>query len=149
MQLNLPPCNLKTRETPEKGKEVYDDFRKKFVRLTPEEWVRQHFLHYLINEKHYPASLIGVEKGLVIHGMQKRFDAVIFKNDTKPAVLIEFKAPSVNLKQAVFDQIASYNLKLNASYLMVSNGLSSYCCKMDYQNKQYYFLDKIPDFNDL
>jgi hypothetical protein len=149
MQLNLPSYEVNIRESAEKGREIYDDFRKKFVKLTPEEWVRQHFLHFLVSEKHYPPSLIGVEKGLLVNGMPKRFDAVVFKNDSKPAVLIEFKAPTVMLKQTVLDQIASYNLKLHASYLMVSNGLKSYCCKMDYQNQSYSFLDKLPDFNNL
>lgn len=149
MKLNLPSYKVNIRENPRQGREIYDDFRKKFVRLTPEEWVRQHFLHYLVSEKHYPASLIGVEKGLMVNGMQKRFDAVVFRNDSKPAVLIEFKAPSVRIHQSVFDQVASYNLLLNANYLMVSNGLTNYCCKMDYQNHQYTFLDNIPDFKKL
>ncbi len=149
MQLNLPSCELKLRETTARGKEVYDTYRKKYVRLTPEEWVRQHFLHYLVNEKHYPATLIGVEKGLLVNGMPKRFDAIVFQNDGTPAVIIEFKAPKVSLGQNVFDQIASYNLTLHATYLMVSNGLLSYCCKMNYKNNSYTFLPNIPDFNKL
>ena len=149
MQLNLPSYELKLRDTTTHGKEVYDEFRKKYVRLTPEEWVRQQFLHYLIKEKHYPASLIGVEKGLLVNGMPKRFDAVVFQNNARPAVLIEFKAPGISIDQAVFDQIASYNLTLHAAYLMVSNGLSSYCCKMNYKGRSYNFLSNIPDFNSL
>jgi len=149
MQLNLPTYGLKIKESKPDVEEVYDEFRKKYVRLTPEEWVRQHFLHYLRLEKHYPPSLIGVEKGLLVNGMQKRFDAVVFQNNSKPAVLIEFKAPSVSLNQAVFDQIASYNLMLHAKYLMVSNGLSHYCCKMNYEKQTYDFMGDIPDFHDL
>ena len=149
MQLNLPAYEVKIRENEGKGNDIFDTFRKKYVRLTPEEWVRQHFLHFLCNEKHYPASLISVEKSLIINKMPRRFDAVVHKNDGSPVLLIEFKAPEIKLSQAVFDQVAAYNLVLHADYLIVSNGLSHYCCKMDYKKHGYRFLHDIPDYADL
>ena len=149
MQLNLPAYEVKVKENGTKGKEVFDAFRKKYVRLTPEEWVRQHFLHFLCDTKHYPKSLIAVEKSLTIHGRPRRFDAVVYNPDGLPVLLLEFKAPEVKLTQAVFDQVAAYNLALHADYLIISNGLSHYCCKMDYLKHRYHFLKDIPDFTDL
>ncbi len=149
MDLNLPGYAVKARETERGEREIFDDFRRKFVKLTPEEWVRQHFLHFLSEAKGYPASLISVEKQLIILGRSKRFDAVVFQNDGTPLVLIEFKAPSVKLNQNVLDQVASYNFVLHANFLMVSNGLSHYCCKMDYENRNYKLLHEIPLFKEL
>jgi hypothetical protein len=149
MQLNLPAYDAKIRKNEGKGNDIFDTFRGKYVRLTPEEWVRQHFLHFLCNEKHYPASLIRVEKSLMINSMSRRFDAVIYKNDGSPVLLIEFKAPEVKLSQSVFDQVATYNLALHADYLIISNGLSHYCCKMDYEKYRYHFLQDVPDYADL
>jgi hypothetical protein len=149
MELHLPAYEVKTRETEGKGKEIFDDFRKKFVKLTPEEWVRQHFLHFLSREKHYPTSLISVEKSLTINKMARRFDAVVYKKDGSPVLLIEFKAPEVKLNQAVFEQVARYNLAFHADYLIISNGLLHYCCKMDYVNRRWTFLEEIPDYTDL
>ncbi|UBM62913.1 type I restriction enzyme HsdR N-terminal domain-containing protein [Candidatus Sulfidibacterium hydrothermale] len=148
MQLNLPAYPVKVRGGRTGEKEIWDAFRRKYVRLTPEEWVRQHFLHFLCQSKHYPVSLVAVEKSLTIQGRQRRFDAVVFKGGT-PAVLMEFKAPEVKLTQAVFDQVALYNFALHADYLIISNGLSHYCCKMDYPNNRWYFLKDIPDFDHL
>ncbi len=149
MQLNLPSYEIKVKQTKAKGKEIYDRFRRKYVRLTPEEWVRQHFLHFLCETKHYPASLVAVEKSLMVNGMPRRFDAVIFNPSGKPLLLLEFKAPTVKLTQSVFDQVAAYNLLLHADYLIVSNGISHYCCQMDYPAQRYHFLAEIPDFSEL
>lgn len=146
MQLNLPDASLRHRTTENGGVEVYDVFRKKYVRFTPEEQVRQQFLHFLVTEKKFPQSHISVERQLTVNRMPRRFDAVVFRPDGNPLVLLEFKAPSVKLTQAVFDQIAAYNFVLNADYLMVSNGLAHYCCRMDYVHHQYSFLESIPDF---
>jgi len=148
MQLNLPAYSVKVRESQAGEKEIWDAFRKKYVRLTPEEWVRQHFLHFLHQTKHYPLSLMAVEKSLTVQEKQRRFDAVVFKNGM-PAVLMEFKAPEVKLTQTVFDQIALYNFVLHADYLIVSNGVSHFCCKMDYSGRRWTFLKEIPDFNHL
>jgi hypothetical protein len=148
MQLNLPAYPVKVRESRTGEKEIWDAFRRKYVRLTPEEWVRQHFLHFLCHDKFYPASLVAVEKSLTIQGKQRRFDAVVFKGGT-PAVLMEFKAPEVKLTQAVFDQVALYNFALHADYLIISNGLSHYGCKMDYSRHRWHILEEIPDFRSL
>lgn len=149
MQLNLPEISLKTRINNENKTEVFDVFRKKYVALTPEEWVRQHFLHYLVNNKGYPASLIGVEKGLDINKMKKRFDAVVFSKTGVPVMLIEFKAPNVALSQKTFDQVSAYNFKMKVNFLLISNGTNHYCCQMDYEANSYNFLKEVPHYNEL
>ena len=146
MELNLPSYNLKIRKNQQGKPEVFDQFRKKYIVITPEEWVRQHFLNYLIHDKAYPASLIAVEKGLKINQLQKRFDAVVYNTKGLPAVLIEFKSTEIKLNQKVFDQIARYNLKMKVKYLIISNGLLHYCCEMDYESNNYRFLEDIPSF---
>jgi type I site-specific restriction endonuclease len=149
MQLNLPVFDIKTRKTRAGKTEVFDAIRKKYVALTPEEWVRQHFLHFLVSQKGYPPSLIAVEKGLKVNQMQKRFDAVVFDKRGNPLVLIEFKSPKVELDQKTFDQVSMYNLKMKVNYLVISNGLKHYCCRMDYEKDAYYFLKEIPSYNEL
>ena len=147
--LNLPEHPLKTRPT-ENGKvEVFDEFRKKYVALSPEEWVRQQFLWYLVDVKQFPASLIAVEKGLILNGLKKRFDAVVFSNKGVPLMLLEFKSTEIQLQQKVFEQIASYNLQMKVKYLVVSNGLQHFCCVVDYNKQQFEFLKKIPGFSEL
>lgn len=146
MQLNLPEYPLKERIGAKGVAEVYDVFRRKFVRFTPEERVRQLFLRFLEVEKGYPISLISVERKLMVNRMDRRFDAVVFRPAGQPLVLIEFKAPSVKITQQVFDQIAAYNFVLKADYLMVSNGISHFCSKMNYEKHQYHFLKEIPEF---
>jgi len=147
-KLNLPTYHLKTREVNDKL-EVFDIIRKKYVLLTPEEWVRQQFVNFLINEKNYPASLIAIEKGIKVLKMSKRFDAVVSDQKGYPVALIEFKSPEVNISQKVFEQIATYNMRLKVSHLIVSNGIKHYCCKVDYKKKKFTFLDDIPVYNDL
>ena len=114
--------------------------------LTPEEWVRQHCIHYLIEEKNYPKSLINVEKELRINGLKKRYDIVAFNTDGSIRLLIECKAPSVKISQITFDQIAQYNLLLKADYLMVTNGLNHYQCIMDFDEERYQFLRSLPAY---
>lgn len=126
---------------------IFDVIRKKFVVLQPEEWVRQHVIHYLIHEKRYPKSLINVEKQLTINSIKKRYDVVVFKNDGNIHALVECKAPEIRITQRTFDQIARYNMKLNADYLMVTNGMEHFYCKMDYEAEKYHFLEHIPDFS--
>lgn len=115
--------------------------------LTPEEWVRQHIVHYLIEEKKYPYSLIAVEKKLTINNLTKRTDVLVFNTQGLPEIIVECKAPSVKITQDSFDQIARYNLKLKANYLIVTNGLTHYFCKMDLENECYIFLENIPDYS--
>lgn len=142
--LNLPKYQFRTKN--EDGKTyILDEQRKKYVRLTPEEWVRQHMVKFLTNSKKYPSQLI-VNEGIVeLNGMSKRFDTVIYDRQGKPQLIAEYKAPSVKITQKTFDQIASYNMKLHVDYLLVSNGLSHYCCKVNWENNQYTFLQEIPE----
>ena len=126
---------------------IFDIIRKKFVVLQPEEWVRQHTLHFLIEEKKYPKSIINVEKQIVVNKLKKRFDIVVFNPDGSIQVLVECKAPDIKITQAAFDQIAKYNIKLNAKYLMVTNGLEHYYCQIDLEKEKYTFLREIPDFS--
>jgi hypothetical protein len=125
---------------------IFDEIRKKFVVLTPEEWVRLHVVHYLITEKNYPKSHINVEKQLLLNGTKKRYDVVVFNKDGTIHLIIECKAPSIKITQDTFDQIARYNLVTNATYLMVTNGLQHFYCQLDYKEERYNFLRDLPEF---
>lgn len=114
--------------------------------LTPEEWVRQHFVQFLIDEKKYPISLIALEKQLTINNRKKRTDILVFNASGKHEIIVECKAPSIKITQDTFDQIAKYNLKLKANYLIVTNGLEHFYCKMDFEKETYIFLKEVPDF---
>ena len=146
--LNLPDYSSLIRINSENGT-VFDSFRKKSVKLTPEEWVRQNFLLYLTNEKDYPVGLLSVEMGLTLNNLSRRCDIVAFDNLGKPRVIVECKAATVKITQKTFDQIAAYNLKLQVDYLIVTNGLNHYCCKMNYSDNSYEFLQEIPNYNEL
>lgn len=123
---------------------IFDEIRKKFVVLTPEEWVRQHVVQYLLLEKNYPKSYINVEKILKLNGLTKRYDVVVFHPDGSIMLLVECKAPEVKITQNTFDQIARYNLTLKAEYLMVTNGQNHYFCQMDFEQEKYHFLKELP-----
>ncbi len=144
-ELNLPkyPFTIKKQA---KKLYIFDEIRKKYIFLTPEEWVRQHFIQYLIIQKKYPKSLIAVEKEIKVNTLKKRFDILVFNKYGKHDIVVECKAPKVKITQQTFDQIARYNLSLEANYLIVTNGLEHYYCKMDYQKQQYVFLENIPDY---
>lgn len=144
--LNFPEYNFRFKNS-ENNYLIFDDIRKKFVVLQPEEWVRQHVVKFLINEKKYPKTLINVEKQLTVNGLTKRYDIVIFHPNGNINVLIECKAPKIVIDQTTFDQIARYNLQLQADYLMVTNGLDHFYCKMDFEAEKYSFLRDIPDFS--
>ena len=143
--LNLPTYKFKIKSNENKYV-IFDIIRKKYVVLTPEEWVRQHLVHYLIEEKKYPISLIAIEKKLTINKLTKRTDILVFNTKGTADIIVECKAPSVKITQDSFDQIARYNLKLNANILVVSNGLQHFFCRMDTENEQYIFLENIPNF---
>jgi len=146
--LNLPAYPIKIKE--EGGKQfIFDSIRKKYLVLTPEEWVRQNFVHYLIQEKEYPASLIAIEKGLKLNELQKRADAVVYNTNGDAVVLVEFKAPKVKVTEATFEQIARYNVVFKVPYLIVSNGLNHYCCKIDFEENSFEFIKEIPPYNSL
>ena len=144
-QLNLPLYKFRIKSKENKPF-IFDILRKKYVSLTPEEWVRQHFIHYLVEEKKYPVSLIGIEKKLTINGLTKRTDILVFNTDRKPHIIVECKAPSIKISQETFNQIAHYNLKLEATYLIVTNGLQHYYCTMDFVNETYVFMETIPNY---
>lgn len=128
---------------------IFDLIRRKYVVLQPEEWVRQHVVHFLIEEKGYPKSLINVEKKLSVNGLTKRYDVVVYSKKGVVLLVVECKAPSVTITQQTFDQIARYNLSLNAQYLMVTNGIIHYYCQTDYNQYKYIFLADLPHYNDL
>lgn len=142
--LNLPTYPFKIKSSENKYF-IFDIIRKKYVVLTPEEWVRQHIIHYLIEEKNYPISLIAVEKKVTVNKLTKRTDILVFNNKGNPHIIVECKAPSIKISQDAFDQIARYNLKLDANYLIVTNGLKHYHCQMDFVKQEYIFLDTIPN----
>ena len=128
---------------------IFDEIRKKFIVLTPEEWVRQHVVHFLLHEKKYPKSLVNVEKVLTVNGLTKRYDVVVFNPDGSIFILVECKAPQIKVSQMVFDQIARYNMTMQSELLMVTNGHDHYFCKMDYENEQYVFLEELPNYTTL
>lgn len=144
-KLNLPNYTFELKSSENKTL-IFDKWRKKYLVLTPEEWVRQHFVQFLIDKKKYPVSLIALEKQLTINNLKKRTDVVIFSSDGTPNIIVECKAPKIKIAQDTFDQIARYNLKLNANYLVVTNGLQHYFCKLDKENETYIFLEDIPDY---
>ena len=144
-KLNLPSYSFQLKNS-ENQRYIFDNIRKKFVVLTPEEWVRLNFVTYLMTEKKYPASLIAIEKQLIINQRKKRTDILIFNTTGTPHIIVECKAPSVKITQETFNQIARYNLKLNATYLIVTNGLAHFYCKMDKENETYVFLKDIPSY---
>ena len=139
---------LKLRDTAT-GKEVWDNIRKQWVVLTPEEFVRQQIILFLTEHKDYPTALIAVEKGIKLNGTQKRCDIIIYNHDGKAVMIIECKAPEVNISQDTFDQVARYNLTLQVPYLFVSNGHSGYCCKVDLESGGIVYLEEVPGFGAL
>jgi len=126
-------------------KMIFDPIRKKYLVWQPEELVRQLLIQYLIQEKNYNKNHLHVERGLKVNGMYKRSDIITYDKTMAPFLLVECKAPNISLNQAVLDQIATYNLNYKVPYLLVSNGMHSYCCQMDYENNSYTFLKEIPD----
>ena len=144
-QLNFPTYNFRFKNSENKVS-IFDEIRKKFIILTPEEWVRQHVVRFLLEDKKYPKSLINVEKVLIVNGLRKRYDVVVFNPDGSIFVLVECKAPEIKTAQATFDQIARYNLALKAQFLMVTNGHNHYFCQMDFENEKYDFLKELPDY---
>lgn len=147
-RLNLPPFDIKLKGTKEHPL-VFDILRKKYITLTPEEWVRQHFIHFLVEHKGYPAALLANEIQLKVGDKVLRADSVLYSRELKPRMIIEYKAPHIGISQKVFDQISVYNMILHVDYLVVSNGVQHYICKMDYLGKKYLFLEDIPSYDEL
>lgn len=148
LPLNLPPCSLKISNDAGKYR-VFDVLRKKYIALTPEEWVRQHFVHYLIEHKGFPQALLANEVQIRLNATKKRCDTVLYRRDLSARLIVEYKAPSVEITQAVFDQITRYNMVLKVDYLIVTNGLQHYCCQIDYTRQAYCFLPEIPAYSEL
>ncbi|HKJ40959.1 MAG TPA: type I restriction enzyme HsdR N-terminal domain-containing protein [Sunxiuqinia sp.] len=147
-ELNLPTYSFRIQTQQEK-RVIFDEIRRKFVALTPEEWVRQHFVRFLVKEKKYPASLMAIETGLKINRNQFRADLLVYDRKGNPLLLVEFKAPSVKITQQTFDQITRYNMTYKVPYLIVSNGMEHYCCSVDLEKQSYAFLKEIPEFGAL
>jgi hypothetical protein len=144
--LNFPSYSFRFKNSENKVA-IFDVIRKKFIQLTPEEWVRQHTIQYVLQEKNYPKSYINVEKLIKINDLHKRYDIVVFQPNGTIFLLVECKAPEVAITQDTFDQIARYNLALKAQYLMVTNGLKHYFCRMDFEKETYLFLTELPEFS--
>ena len=144
-KLNLPNVVLKTKLV-EATTQVFDVVRKKYFKLTAEEWVRQHFINYLNKDKNYPFGLMGVEQMIKYNNLKTRADIVLYNVEGVPSMIVECKAPNMNITQDTFDQIARYNFKLRVKYLVVTNGLQHFCCEMDYEKNQILFLKGIPNF---
>ena len=141
--LNLPPVNFRFSAEGQ-SKQIFDFVRKKFVSLTPEEWVRQHFLHFMINEKKYPSSLMGVEMLVRVNELSQRADIVVYQNDGKPWLIVECKNTEISITQETFYQIARYNLTLQVPYMVITNGMEHYC--LFFNGKDFEYLDDLPAY---
>lgn len=148
LQLNLPQYSFRIKKQNEKLV-IFDSQRKRYVALTPEEWVRQNFIRFLIEEKGYPAAYLAIEKQLNMNGMKKRCDAILYNEHAQPFLIIELKAPNVAISQATFDQVAVYNAKLKVDFFIISNGIEHFCCKVNLKTSRYEFFSEIPDFNQI
>jgi len=148
MEINLPPYEIKLREH-EGKRQIFDFLRRRYVALTPEEWVRQHFVHYLMAYKGYPKGLLANEVELSVGEKKLRCDTLLYNKALQPQMIIEYKSPEIELTQRVFNQITTYNFLLHVDYLVVSNGRQHYCCRMDYERQTYTFLQDIPVYENL
>lgn len=144
-KLNFPDYTFRFKNSENKVA-IFDEIRKKFIILTPEEWVRQHVVKYILEQKMYPKSHVNVEKIVKVNGLTKRYDIVVFQPDGSIFLLVECKAPGITISQSTFDQIARYNMSLNAVNMMVTNGLNHYFCQMDYEQEKYFFLQDLPEY---
>lgn len=147
MDLNLPEYEYRLEKGNDGVSRIYDRLRKKFVALTPEEWVRQHFVNFLITTLNYPEALMANEVSLKLNKTSRRCDTVVYSHEGRPLAVVEYKAPTVNITQKVFDQIARYNSVIGACCLIVSNGMSHYCCRFDHKRQSYSFLRELPQYD--
>lgn len=146
--INLPPFDIKLQGTHDHPR-VLDILRRRYVALTPEEWVRQHFVHYLSSYLGYPVTLMANEVALQCGDKQLRADTVVYDRHLQPRVIIEYKAPTIKITPHVLEQASAYNLLLHVDFLILSNGMEHYCCKMDYVNRRYVFLNRIPRYDEI
>lgn len=147
IDLNLPKYEFRIKKEGERQL-IFDNIRKKFIVLTPEEWVRQNFINYLIEEKNYPATLMAIEKQIKVNQQPRRFDLLIYTKDGHPNLIAEFKAPNVKISQDTFDQAVRYNMALMVDKIVISNGMQHFACKIDYKKNSYSFLPEIPSFTE-
>ena len=147
--LNLPQYNINVTTANDGTHQIFDRLRGKFVALTPEEWVRQHFVAFLIDHKGFPVGFLANEVSLSLNGTSRRSDTVVYNSSAQPLVIVEYKAPTVKISQKTFDQIIRYNMVFHAPYLIVSNGINHYCCHIDFEKKSYEFLPDIPAYQEL
>lgn len=138
--------NFKIRDINNGKKEIFDNIRKKYVAMTEEEIVRQHFIAFLIEKLSIPMGNIGIEQGLKVAKLDKRTDIVVYDRQGTASLIVECKAPHVEITQTVFDQIARYNLTLKVKFLVVTNGKKTYCCKINYENQSYDFIANVPNW---
>ena len=150
-KLYFPEYEFKVQSDTQSGQslKIFDIIRRKYVSLTPEEWVRQHLLHFLVNERKFPQTLISVEKKVLVNRLFRRTDVVIYSSSLKPILIAECKAPSVVLSQKAFDQTARYNMTLGVMYFVITNGLETICCLIDHENQKYQFLKEIPFYKEI
>lgn len=148
-ELSLPPINAEIRRDADGVERIYDELRQRFVALTPEEWVRQHFTSFLIKNCQYPRGLMANEVGIHLNNTIKRCDTVVYDKSRRPIAIVEYKAPYITLTQNTFDQIVRYNMVLQVPLVVVSNGLVHYCCAIDYVRHTARFLDHIPSWSEL
>src|SRR5574344_124510 len=146
--LNLPTYSFKIKSVGTK-QQIFDPIRRRYVALTPEEWVRQNMIVHLLTALHVPKTRLGIEVPITFNGLTKRCDTVVYDNDLRPLMIVEYKATTIDLTQKVFDQIAVYNLQLQVPYLLVSNGLTHLFCKVDLENKRYLFNPEPLDYSQL
>jgi hypothetical protein len=147
-KLKLPSYSFRIVEKNNRY-EIFDENRRKWIRLTPEEWVRQHFIHFLVKEKMFPKSLMAIEKKVVINGLSQRFDLLVYDRKGNPLLIAEFKSPDVPINQLTFDQASRYNAVLRAPYFLISNGMDHFVCKLDFENRTARYLEEIPIFTEL
>ena len=147
-ELNLPEFEFRIKQENDKNL-IFDEIRKKYVRLTPEEWVRQNIIRYLVEYKHYPGQLMKIEATIANHLIQFRGDVIVYNRQITPVLIVECKAPEVSINEEVFNQVLRYNLKLHVKYLMVTNGLKHHCFQIDAVKNAYQFLSEIPDYRDM
>ena len=146
--LNLPPFEARL-QGPQDRRRIFDILRRRYVALTPEEWVRQNFIHYLTDHLNYPSTLLANEVKLQVGKKTLRADSVLYDTQLRPRIIIEYKAPHIKITQKVFDQIVAYNMQLHVDYLIVSNGLSHFCCKITDDGKNYLFIGHIPTYEEI
>lgn len=145
LKLSFPNYEFRLKKIDEK-RFIFDEIRKKYIELTAEEWVRQNCIKFLINEKKYKSQLIAVEKKIILNNLTKRFDIIAYDNNGEPNLLVECKAPNIAIRQETFDQILSYNRVINSKYLMITNGIIHYYCKIDNIDNKINFLKDIPNY---